>query len=163
MLQAFHNSLLRAIVAAGALAAVGYVAGGCSPAAAAVPQGVWLLKGKAAVEIYSCHGMMCGRVLWLRIPRNPRGEPVVDKKNPDPALRRRPICGLTIIGGLTPDRTGRWTGGWFYNPDDGVKYKAKAQLMSDNVISARAFLLTPLFGETLTLARVPHGVTDGWC
>ena len=28
--------------------------------------------------------------------------------------------------------------------------------------SALGYLLLPLFGKTLTLARVPHGISEGW-
>jgi uncharacterized protein (DUF2147 family) len=128
-----------------------------------IPEGVWLLEGKAAVEILDCSGSMCGRILWLRIPRNPQGELVRDKKNPDPSLRLRPLCGLTVIGDLRPDGPGRWKDGWLYNPDEGVKYRITARLVSNDVIVARAYLLLPLFGKTLTLARVPHGRSEGWC
>jgi hypothetical protein len=29
-----------------------------------VPQGVWLVKGEAAVQIFDCNGLLCGRILW---------------------------------------------------------------------------------------------------
>lgn len=128
-----------------------------------IPEGVWLLEGKAAVQIFDCKGLMCGRILWLRIPRNSRGELVLDKKNPDPALRQRPLCGLTVIGDLQPEGADRWKSGWLYNPDDGVKYKVTARLVSNEMIIARAYVLLPILGKTLTLARVPHGLSDGWC
>ena len=47
---------------------------------------------------------------------------VLDKKNPDPALRQRPLCGLTIFWALRPAGPDRWTDGGFYNPDDGQTY-----------------------------------------
>ena len=37
---------------------------------------------------------------WLSRPRTPAGQPDVDRLNPDPGLRPRPLCGLTIIWGL---------------------------------------------------------------
>ena len=146
-----------------AVAAMAVLASGVRAQPQARPEGVWLLEGKAAVEIFSCKGLMCGRILWVRIPRDPEGELVLDKKNPDPALRRRPVCGLTMIGDLQPDGPGRWKGGWLYNPDDGVKYKVTARLVSNDVMIARAYLLLPLLGRSLTLARVPHGLSEGWC
>jgi hypothetical protein len=39
---------------------------------------------------------VCGRIVWLLRPRTPAGQPDVDRLNPDPALRKRPLCGLTI-------------------------------------------------------------------
>ena len=129
----------------------------------AVPQGVWLIDKKAAVQIFDCAGLMCGRILWLNVPRNALGQLDRDYHNPDQALRTRELCGLTIFWDLHPDGENRWKDGWFYNPDDGETYRVSAQLKSDDVILARIYLGIPLFGKTKTLERVPHGVTDGWC
>lgn len=135
------------------------------PAAAlpAVPQGVWLVDGRAAVQIYDCTGLMCGRIIWLKVPRNSVGQLDRDKRNPDPALRQRQLCGLTMLRDLRPAGPGRWGDGWFYNPDDGKTYRVSAQMVSDNVITARIYVGVPLLGQTRTLVRVPHGVTAGWC
>jgi uncharacterized protein (DUF2147 family) len=132
-------------------------------ARAAVPQGVWLIDGKVAVQIFDCEGLLCGRILWLRIPRDPQGKFVTDKNNPDPALRKRRLCGLTILWGLRSTGPNRWGDGWFYNPDDGRTYSISAKLESPDVIAARIYVGFPLFGETKTLLRVAHGTSAGGC
>jgi uncharacterized protein (DUF2147 family) len=132
-------------------------------AQAAVPEGVWLIDRKAAVQIYDCAGLMCGRILWLYKPLNALGQLDRDKHNPDPALRQRELCGLTMLWNLRPAGLNRWKDGWFYNPDDGTTYRVTAQLKSDDVLVARIYLGIPLFGQTKTLARVPHGASKGWC
>jgi len=132
-------------------------------AQAAVPPGVWLVDGKAAVQIYDCSGLMCGRIVWLHVPRNALGQLDRDKHNPDPALRDRQLCGVTMLWNLHQTGVNRWKDGWFYNPDDGKTYRVSAQLKSDDVLIARIYVGTPLFGRTKTLARVPHGVLEGWC
>ena len=129
----------------------------------AVPQGEWLMDGKVAVQIFECEGLMCGRIIWLLVPRDPEGLLNLDRKNPVPALRQRKLCGLTILWGLRPTGANRWVDGWFYNPDDGKAYSVTAQLKSDDVIIARIYAGLPIFGKTKTLARVPHGVSEGWC
>lgn len=129
----------------------------------AVPQGEWLMDGRVAVQVFECEGLMCGRIVWLAVPRDPAGELNLDRKNPAPALRHRKLCGLTILWGLRPTGVNRWVDGWFYNPDDGKTYSVKAQLKSDDVIVARIYVGLPLLGQTKTLARVPHGVSEGWC
>jgi uncharacterized protein (DUF2147 family) len=130
---------------------------------ATVPDGVWLIDGKAAVQIFDCSGLLCGRILWLQIPRDPQGRLSRDRDNPDPALRQRQLCGLTILWGLRTTGPDRWGGGWFYNPDDGKTYRVSAELRSADLIVARIYLGVPFFGETKTLVRVPHGTSDGWC
>ena len=132
-------------------------------ALSAVPQGVWLIDGTAAVQVYDCAGLMCGRIVWLEVPRNSLGQLDRDKRNPDPALRQRQLCGLTTLRNLRPVGPNRWADGAFYNPDDGKSYQVSAQLASDNVIKARIYVGAPLLGETRTLVRVPHGASAGWC
>jgi uncharacterized protein (DUF2147 family) len=132
-------------------------------AQSAVPDGVWLLDQKVAVQIYDCAAMMCGRILWLMVPRNALGQLDRDFRNPNPAQRTRELCGLTILWNLKPAGPNRWKDGWFYNPDDGATYRVSAQLTSDDVLVAPVYAGIPLFGQTKTLARVPHGVSAGWC
>jgi uncharacterized protein (DUF2147 family) len=129
----------------------------------ALPQGVWLIDGRAAVKIFDCDGMMCGRIIWLVIPRDEQGQLDRDKNNPDPQLQQRPLCGLTIFWNLQPAGANRWRRGWFYNPRDGVTYRVSAQLTSDDVIRARIYVGIPLLGKDKILARIPEGATDGWC
>lgn len=130
---------------------------------AAVPEGVWLIDGKAAVQIFDCSGQLCGRMLWLQTPRNPQGQLSRDRNNPDPALRQRGLCGLTVLWRLRSSGRNHWEGGWFYNPDTGKTYQVSAELRSANQLVARIYVGLPIFGESKTLVRVPHGVSDGWC
>jgi uncharacterized protein (DUF2147 family) len=134
-----------------------------APEPPAVPQGVWLMDGRVAVQIFECEGLMCGKIVWLKVPRDAQGELNLDRKNPVPALRQRKLCGLTILWGLRPTGSNRWVDGWFYNPDDGKSYSVKAELKSDDVISARIYVGLPVFGKAKSLTRVPHGESDGWC
>lgn len=130
---------------------------------AAAPEGVWLMDSRAALQIFDCSSLLCGRILWLLIPRNAQGELDRDKNNPNPALRQRRLCGLTVLWGLRPAGQDRWKGGWFYNPDDGRTYDVLARLKSADVLIARIYLGIPSFGKTKTLLRVPHGTSEGWC
>jgi Uncharacterized protein conserved in bacteria (DUF2147) len=99
-------------------------------ASAGIPEGVWLIDNEAAVQIFDCRNLLCGRILWLSIPRDPQSRLDRDKKNPELALRQRPLCGLTILWGLRPTGPDRWTDGWFYNPDDGgyIQYLSGTQI-----------------------------------
>lgn len=152
------SQLGRAVVFAAAI-----LAPLCFPASAAVPEGVWLIDARAAVQIFDCNSLLCGRILWLQVPRDPQGQLNRDKNNPDPAQRQRQLCGLTILWDLHPTSSDHWGDGWFYNPDDGKTYRVSVQLASADVISTRIYLGIPLFGQTKFLTRVPHGTSAGWC
>lgn len=134
-------------------------------ATVAVPNlsGVWLMKPDVAVQMFRCGDKMCGRVIWLRVPLDPEGLLKHDKLNPDPALRQRQACGLTIIWGLRATFPDRWENGRFYNPDDGKTYHLNVEFVSPNQIRARIYVLLPIFGETRDLVRVPRGISKGWC
>lgn len=121
------------------------------------------MDGKVAVQVFDCGNKMCGRIIWLLVPRDQQGQLHLDKKNPNPSLRSRPLCGLTILWNLQPTGIDRWGEGWFYNPEDGATYNVSAKLSSPDVMIARIYAGIPFFGKTKTLVRVPHGVSAGWC
>lgn len=134
-----------------------------SRAIAALPSGIWLMEADAAVQIFDCGGLLCGRVIWLKAPLDPQGLLKRDKLNPNPALRERQICGPTIIWSARPTDATHWDKGWFYNADDGSTYRLDLNLQSDDVLVARAYVGIPIFGKTKTLIRVPMGIGAGWC
>jgi uncharacterized protein (DUF2147 family) len=132
-------------------------------ASAEVPQGVWLIAGEAAVQIFDCNGLLCGRILWLQTARDSEGQPKRDKRNPDPALRQRELCGMTLIWGLHQSGPNRWDDGWFYYPGSGKTYNVKMELTGSDALVARFYRGVSLVGETKTLTRVQHGTSKGWC
>ena len=133
------------------------------PASAAVPDGTWLFANRVAVQIFECSGLLCGRIVWLLRPVSPAGQPDLDLLNPDPTLRQRRLCGLTIIWGLQPVGQGQWSNGWLYDPKDGATYNVTAQLITPDTMSARVYRGMPLLGRTEILTRDPPLGFDGRC
>jgi uncharacterized protein (DUF2147 family) len=126
-----------------------------SPAAAA-PQGVWLTEdGAGAVEIFDCGELLCGRIVWQRLALRADGSPDIDDRNPDPTLRRRPICGLQIIAGLTASDPATWSGGWVYDPDSGKTYHVKLTMESADTLRLRGYIGIPLLGVSQLWRRAP--------
>lgn len=93
--------------------------------------GVWRAKnGKVTIRLSNCGGQkLCGRIVGLSKPRGKDGKLKRDKKNPNAALRNRPIVGVTILSGLKPEGANAWSGS-IYNPDDGSTYRSKVKLVS---------------------------------
>ncbi|HEY1298864.1 MAG TPA: DUF2147 domain-containing protein, partial [Stellaceae bacterium] len=106
---------------------------------AAVPAGTWMFAGRVAVQIFECTGQLCGRIVWLVRPLTPAGRPDLDSLNPDPALRQRHLCGLTIIWGMQPAGPNHWSNGWLYDPKDGATYNVTAELTAPDRLSARVY------------------------
>lgn len=118
------------------------------------PKGVWLDHTKrGAIEIYDCGRSLCGRVVWMKNPLQPSGEPVRDHRNAKKALRNRPICGMQMIGGLRRNTARTWSGGWIYDPERGQKFKLKVTQRGADRLTITGFLLTPAFGRSHAWTR----------
>lgn len=94
--------------------------------------GKWATQGFGSiVEFRPCadiRAAMCGRILWLWEPNDASGRPRPDARNPDRALRSRPLVGVELVRGLRETAPGVWTGGALYNPDDGRTYTGTVRL-----------------------------------
>jgi uncharacterized protein (DUF2147 family) len=122
-----RNKVMAAAVLLG-LAGLG------GPAAAETATGVWrMANGKVTVRVSPCGANLCGTVVGLKKPRDDEGRPRLDKENPNPALRRRPVIGLTILSNMKVGGQGRWTG-TIYNPDDGNTYRSEMRLQNANTM-----------------------------
>ena len=108
------RSLRRAAFAALLVIALSVFTFPGTAVSALVPQGAWFIDGAAAVQIFDCSGQLCGRIIWLRTARDTSGRLVRDNKNPEPASRQRPLCGLTILQGLQPAGLDHWNSGSLY-------------------------------------------------
>jgi uncharacterized protein (DUF2147 family) len=116
------------------------------------PSGVWLTQaGDARVQVSRCGGGICGKIVWLRDPIDPKtGKPQVDDKNPSPALAQRPIIGLTIFSGMQPVNGNKWSGR-IYNADDGQSYSSNITLQSNAALEVQGCVGGVLCGsETWT-------------
>ena len=128
---------MRLLLLAACLAAV------AAPALAADPvEGEWLVQsGSGKVRIGPCAGQperMCGLITWLRDPRNATGK---DAKNPNPALRSRPLMGLPMIHDFNQAAPGRWTGGKIYDPGQGKTYDSKIRINPDGTLKVEGCIL----------------------
>jgi len=114
-----------------------------APAAAAdAVQGEWRTQnGGAKVRIGPCPSdtrQMCGAVSWLR-PAQARAR---DVRNPDPALKSRPLMGMPVLWGLRQAGPGRWTGGKIYSANAGKTYDAALTVAPDGTLKLEACLLS---------------------
>lgn len=106
-------------------------------------EGYWYTPDKAVIEIKPCPSApaLCGYLTFAR-------EYGSDERNPDPALKKRPVCGLQVLE-LRRFADGIWRDGTAYDPETGKSYKA-ALRKRDGKLYLRAFVGTEVFGETET-------------
>lgn len=112
----------------------------------------------AQFEIYKCGSLYCGKIVKLEEPNYPMtdkrmpGRPQVDRNNPDPQLRQRPLLGLPLIIGFHYEGDNSWKG-HIYNPDDGKIYNCKLSLDGENRLKVRGYIGIPLLGKTQVWTR----------
>ena len=95
--------------------------------------GVWMLdSGKVTVRIAPCGPSLCREIVGLAKPLTKKGQPKLDKKNPDEALRDRPLLGLTILANMRPAGENKWKG-TIYNADDGRTYSSYMNVSGSNM------------------------------
>lgn len=143
------------------LAAIVFAAAAASLAAGAAQaadpaEGVWLVQDQdAKVRIAPCPGAaarLCGEIVWLRAPTGADGQPKRDAKNPDAALRSRPLVGLTMIRDFRPVAPGRWEGGKIYDPKSGKTYASKLRVAPDGALKVDGCVLMICKTQTWTRA-----------
>jgi uncharacterized protein (DUF2147 family) len=117
------------------------------------PAGIWLTQaGDAKVKVSKCGGGICGVIVSLRDPIDPAtGRPATDDKNPNPALARRPMLGLSLFSGMRPTAPDKWSG-QIYNADDGQTYAASVSLAGPNALRVEGCVGALCGGETWTRA-----------
>lgn len=126
------------------------------PAAASSPDifGRWVVEsGKAVIELFPCGKEACGKLVWLQNPFTQAGEPKRDLKNPDPALKTRPICGLRLVSGLQMSDDGAWEDGTIYSTRDGKNFGVDIKPNGSNALKVRGYVGVSLFGRTQNWRR----------
>jgi len=123
------------------------------PALASEATGVWkMANGKVTVKVSSCGGNLCGTVVALKKPRDDKGRPRLDKENPNPALRKRPVIGLTILSNMKQRGNGYWVG-TIYNPDDGNTYSSQMELQGANTMKVNG-CVAAVFCKSMKFVRI---------
>ena len=101
--------------------------------------GSWrTVRHEADVEIMDCgDGSPCG---YLLHPGLQLGEGRTrDNRNPDAALRDRPLDGLPLLWGYSRAGAG-WEGGRLYNPETGQTFRSSMELISADRLRVRGCL-----------------------
>ena len=138
--------ILVIAVSAALLAAPSVLAQGATE-----PTGVWLTQaGDARVKVSKCGGGICGVIVGLKDPIDPAtGKPQVDDKNPNPALKKRPLSGLALFSGMQPIAPNKLSG-QIYNADDGGTYLSSISVAGPHALRVEGCVGALCGGETWT-------------
>src|SRR5690348_827000 len=80
--------------------------------------GNWTNPEGSTIQIYRCGPDICAKLVAISKNAPTR----VDAKNPNAALRGRPLCGLQIGKDFQPKGADRAQGGELYDPESGKTY-----------------------------------------
>jgi uncharacterized protein (DUF2147 family) len=106
------------------------------PAQAATSvNGRWYTDKKdSIIEIGQCGATVCGKVAKIIAP-TPDGKPAVDSNNPNPAMRKRPILGLTLLSDFKASGE-EWVGK-IYDPRAGKTYSSKMKKLANGTLQVK--------------------------
>jgi uncharacterized protein (DUF2147 family) len=135
-------------IAAPALVAAGLLTISLTPTLASDATGDWVRpNGASKIRISSCGAALCGKLIWLKSPRN-------DTQNPDASKRSRPLVGVQIVQSMKPTgKTGQWKGK-VYNAEDGKTYTGYIELTSANKLKLEGCVMGGLICKGETWSRV---------
>lgn len=117
--------------------------------------GTWLVgSGKAHIKISKYGEKYQGKIVWLKEPKNEKGENKVDKNNPDVNKRKLPLLGITNMIGFKYIGDKQWQNGTIYDAESGKTYSCNIKMLDDATLEVRGYVGVSLFGRTDTWKRV---------
>jgi uncharacterized protein (DUF2147 family) len=129
---------------------------GAASAQTLSPLGIWTnAEKKATFEIYQCGNKLCGKIVTLTVPNDPKtGKPKTDSMNPDPKLRNRPRLGLVFMQGFEYDEGNKWDDGKIYDPESGKTYSCYMKMENQNTMEVKGYIGFSMIGKSQTWTRV---------
>jgi uncharacterized protein (DUF2147 family) len=141
-----------------------------APAAGSAIEGVWLTAAKSEITVAPCPDDYCGAITKIVVPDDlyQQNKAAIDamgatsfkdQMNKDPALRSRPILGLTILK-LHPGDKPQIYDGEIYNPQDGNTYSGYIEVLGPNKIRLNGCILYNIICKGEDWTRVPQPEPD---
>lgn len=113
--------------------------------------GIWTNEQKnIRIEFFKSTTGYAAKIIWLAQPNDESGNPKLDAHNPDPALRKTPIVGTTIIYNLRFDGK-NYVNGKIYAPKRGLIADCSIRIIDNNTIEITG--KKGLFNDTKTWTR----------
>ncbi|WP_316840136.1 DUF2147 domain-containing protein [Pedobacter gandavensis] len=110
--------------------------------------GQWVnSSGEAHIDIFKKGDRFFGKIVWLKEPKDEKGDPKLDVKNPADNLKRRPVLGLEMLKDFVYEN-GKWVDGTIYDPKVGKTYSCNMSLKSNGQLNVRGYIGFSLIGRT---------------
>ncbi|MBB5622081.1 uncharacterized protein (DUF2147 family) [Pedobacter cryoconitis] len=116
--------------------------------------GQWVNStGEAHVEIYKKESKYFGKIVWLKAPKDEKGNAKTDIKNPDAKLKSRPILGMEMLKDFVFE-DGKWTDGKIYDPKSGKTYSCNMNLKDNGDLNMRGYIGISIIGRSEVWKKV---------
>lgn len=110
-------------------------------------------SGEAHVDIYKKNEKFYGKIVWLKNPKDEKGNTKTDLRNPDESLRTKPMLGLEILKDFVYD-DGKWTDGKIYDPKSGKTYSCNISQKHNGDLNIRGYIGISMIGRTEVWKKV---------
>lgn len=116
--------------------------------------GKWINStGEAHVDITKRGEKYFGKIVWLKEPKDEKGNTKTDVKNPDESLRSKSILGLEILKNFIYEDN-KWTDGKIYDPKSGKTYSCNMTMKGNDILNMRGYIGISLIGRSETWKRI---------
>ena len=118
--------------------------------------GIWLNADKdAKIEVYKADGKYYGKIVWLLKNHEEDGSvPNRDDKNPDNALKSRPLMGINILQDLVWDADDKeYDDGEIYDPKSGNTYSLYGYIKDDGSLFMKGYIGLAIIGRSTIWTR----------
>jgi uncharacterized protein (DUF2147 family) len=110
-------------------------------------------SGNDHILIYKKGNKYFGKLDWIKVLNDENGKPKTDKKNPNDALKSRPMLGLELLKDFVFDGDDMYVDGNIYDPQNGKTYSCKMTL-DGTKLKIRGYIGISLIGRTEVWTRV---------
>ncbi len=110
-------------------------------------------SGEAHVDVSKRNNKYYGKIVWLKNPKDDKGNTKVDSKNPNESLKSKPILELEILNDFVFDGQ-KWTDGKIYDPKSGKTYSCNITLREDGNLNIRGYIGISIIGRSEVWKKV---------
>ena len=117
--------------------------------------GKWYTQSKEAiVEINRNGSQFQGSIVWLKEPKDEKGNIKLDRNNPEVRFRETPIKGLVILKSFVKESDSKYSQGFIYDPKTGKTYNSTLTLENPNTLIVKGYIGLSIFGRSNTWTKV---------
>ncbi|HNZ42560.1 MAG TPA: DUF2147 domain-containing protein [Bacteroidales bacterium] len=116
----------------------------------------WTPERQGRIIFFKNGSTYSGKVAWMKKSIDPEtGKPMLDKHNPNPSLRNRPITGMVLFYDFKYNASkDKYVDGSLYDSDHGNTYSCWIKLIDKDVLELHGYIGFSLIGKSVYFTRV---------